>query len=53
MSPAKRFLPASEELLRPAVIEVLDDRLTAAQLGNAVLATQTVSTIRIFSSAEN
>src|SRR6059058_4865053 len=35
------LLTALEELLRPAVIEVLNDPFTAAQFGDAVFATQT------------
>ena len=47
------LLAGLQKFLRPAVIEVLDDPFAAAQLGNAVFAAQTDSTIRIFSSAEN
>src|SRR6516165_6211884 len=35
------LLAGLQKVLRPAVIEVLDDPFAAAQLGNAVLATQT------------
>ena len=46
------LLASLQEVLRPAIVQVLRDTLAAAQLGDAVLAAQTSKTIRIFSSAE-
>jgi len=40
VSPASRFLHRLQELLRPTVVQVLIDPFLAAQLSNAVLATQ-------------
>jgi hypothetical protein len=47
------LLPRIEEILRPAIIQVLDDSLAPAQFGDALLAAQAFSTMRIFSSAKN
>ena len=49
---SQALLSSLQEVLRPAIVQVLRDPLAATQLGNAVLATETFSTIRIFSSAE-
>jgi hypothetical protein len=46
------LLASLEELLRSTVIEVLNDPIAAAKLGDAVLATQTLRTMRILSSAK-
>jgi hypothetical protein len=51
--PGQALLAGLQKFLRPAVIQVLDDPLAAAQLGDAVLAARPDSTMRIFSSAEN
>ena len=40
VSPARRLLAGFEELLGPAIVEVLGDAFLAAQLGDAVLAAQ-------------
>ena len=46
-------LAGFQELLRPTVIKTFGDAFTAAQFGNAGLASQPVQeTMRIFSSAE-
>jgi hypothetical protein len=50
--PRKALLARFEEFLRPAVIQALGNPFTAAQRGDALLAAQPFSTIRIFSSAE-
>jgi len=49
---SKPLLTRLKELLRPAVVEALGDRLTPVQLGDAVLTAQPGRTMRIFSSAE-
>src|SRR5437660_19702 len=40
VSPASRFLAGFEKILRPAIIQVLDDPLTTAELCDALLAAQ-------------
>ena len=52
VSPARRFFSSLQEVLRPAIVQVLRDPLAATQLGNAVLAAQAFQNDPIFSSAE-
>jgi hypothetical protein len=47
------LLAGLQELLRPAIIQDLNDSFAAAELRDALLAAQALGTMRIFSSAEN